>query len=963
MPCVNDSSRDPRKDPQLTMDSNINTTQKTLAADDKSCDSSGSSSRKRSYEESTDSVQNNVKMFRLEAIFHPKFENENQNEKLIRAKMKSKVQSKQGYLEVSLKHSGSLLLWSGGRRFYSKNSTDNKFSLSGEIILRQHFRRAQASFQECSSFVENKRLTLSFEVVTSFLGDHGERPKRDFLILTAVADRNEERFYSTVELIEMAQRFRLPHNDVFVFSNDYSTEKLFGFYDESREVGLATPVIDTLTETSDYCVKSLYPHSIFQGEIIEGFVVRYVSYQKHICIEKLRDLEARSLELLDRIPPKHPDGWDMPGDDGSQAPSYLRVNLRELADCNDFEGRIRKVLQDAGDRSLLPVEKSKLPDMIAIAERLQDSSDVETKRIAKVLNTVRKINARVDFSVSRETVSKGLIQRRVCILHVAHDGSFQKFRTHMESRDMPLYRGFVITLVDDEYYLDPFNPTKSEQDDPQDDGIIPEESLMLKMKFLPYMIRTFCCRNALQFLKKGGEPTFLVNVSAQMRRWNISKDAFEKWKAFLKAWAFFMKNRLGVEEFSPTEKYLDHLEEFQELYASGAFDADTHTCDFSGIIVVVGPDDDLVARIVDFLASRLSGTRIVSGRSIDVDWDLDGTGFINRLALNDLGKMRQLMKTEGRKFLVRCGSLPNISEFASKNEKKLQGLWEGWKSITGIPSIDVDSDEVKEAELEIMFQPFIQKVKKEKTVPNHEQTSYPSLLAFFPMIPGCGKSSLVCSALPALSESVQRKFGRSCAVIVGDKTPGKFWAAVKKEMRNNHGVVIADKNAPVSSINAIADVCARGNTFGVPVLPDSSALQTTEVVGSRYPDGIFEESRVHFYPFSLSFLAVCLARVYQRPPYSHQGKLDVGQATRPGMILLRFFGFYRQISCDALVDSLESSFEKRGATMLKPIELPFFSDKIELHPEVDAILREGLQAQVSEFVSRPKTCVLSSLDF
>ena len=43
---------------------------------------------------------------------------------------------------VSLKHSGSLILWSGGGRYYSKDSTDNAFKLVGEPLLRQHFDRA-----------------------------------------------------------------------------------------------------------------------------------------------------------------------------------------------------------------------------------------------------------------------------------------------------------------------------------------------------------------------------------------------------------------------------------------------------------------------------------------------------------------------------------------------------------------------------------------------------------------------------------------------------------------------------------------------------------------------------------------------------------------------------------------------------------------------------------------------------
>lgn len=51
-----------------------------------------------------------IKKLRLEAIFHPKFENES-SEKDVRKDMLTKVGNGDGYLEVTLKHSGSLLLW------------------------------------------------------------------------------------------------------------------------------------------------------------------------------------------------------------------------------------------------------------------------------------------------------------------------------------------------------------------------------------------------------------------------------------------------------------------------------------------------------------------------------------------------------------------------------------------------------------------------------------------------------------------------------------------------------------------------------------------------------------------------------------------------------------------------------------------------------------------------------------
>jgi hypothetical protein len=91
-----------------------------------------------------------------------------------------------------------------------------------EILLRQHLNRAywkdmnhndergketkddstttitsstkqglqEVNYYDCSRYLEQNRLTCCFEVVTAVLGDHGQTPQRDFLILTAADDND-----------------------------------------------------------------------------------------------------------------------------------------------------------------------------------------------------------------------------------------------------------------------------------------------------------------------------------------------------------------------------------------------------------------------------------------------------------------------------------------------------------------------------------------------------------------------------------------------------------------------------------------------------------------------------------------------------------------------------------------------------------------------------------------------------
>ena len=65
----------------------------------------------------------------------------------------------------------------------------------------------ESAYQRCSEYLLQNRLTVAFEVVTSVLGDHGARPMRDHLVLTAVAHRPTGRFLATHEMIQFATKF------------------------------------------------------------------------------------------------------------------------------------------------------------------------------------------------------------------------------------------------------------------------------------------------------------------------------------------------------------------------------------------------------------------------------------------------------------------------------------------------------------------------------------------------------------------------------------------------------------------------------------------------------------------------------------------------------------------------------------------------------------------------------------
>ena len=394
---------------------------------------------------------------RLEAIFYPKFDNEKITTKTmksggngngngngnnsggsssggetssslnvdVRSTILKRLQQQKGYIEISLKHSGSLVLWSGGstsNRYYSKNASQNQFTAVASILLQQWLARAWYNdnnndnnnddgnnnnnnnnnnndhhtkddddpyYERLSSFITQNRLTIALEVCTSrMLGDHAQMPLRDYIVVTAIACLKTGTFYTTPQLLKFCHHWRLPHNDVWCIfpdeNDDAATvttvaaaEKLFNdiyygggaSYSSSddgsstssgkkntitnnnntlRETGTTSTTIEVLTDVCHTYIPSLIPHSIFQGSILEGFIIRYVKYdtienknyvtaasKTRTALEKLAT--SATLLLNDKVPSHRPPSYELYRNSNghSSNPSQMAVwttNLRQVYD-------------------------------------------------------------------------------------------------------------------------------------------------------------------------------------------------------------------------------------------------------------------------------------------------------------------------------------------------------------------------------------------------------------------------------------------------------------------------------------------------------------------------------------------------------------------------------------------------------------------------------------------------------
>ena len=918
------------------------------------------------------SLPSSISGLRLEAIFHPKFENERPDED-IRQRMLANVDARRGHLEASLKHSGSLILWSGRQCFYSKNSTGNTFTKTGEILLMQHFARCfgatgwREEYHRCSEFVRRRRLTCSFEVVTSILGHHGDLPSRDYIILIAVADRSHRppggaagvgRFYSTCELVKFAHAHRLPHNDVWLFGSAKSCECLFRTYDSMRETGTATPVIQSLDQIvsgdTSACAKvsSLYPHDVFQGEILEGLVIRYISCnetESSASMDEMRHLSAQSVALLESVPPT----LKIESSGGCHIQS---ADLRELATNDNFEEKLDSLLDcfHAQGRRRTHHEKNSTSDavddqpvdLVAIATKISAASDKskydsETRQIAQLVQTLSHLNINVSYKTIHETNSSGG-ERLLCIVHVHHDSAFAKYNKHLvDNPGMALYRGFSIEL----FPSDGGDECDMEIDCALAEGVgkdnQTQEKLMLKMKFLPYMVRTFVCRNGLSILQDSGSAAFENFAATQLSRWRMSNAAKKRWIPFFRGWAVYCTAPTSSDLPPLSSKtYLYHLNEFTKRYDNGEFRSVSKGPSFHGLVVLVGLVKSNMDTLAQAISKELKCTKIVHDINDVTDKDVllsthrtgggllciagieEGTGSVRKLARDHEDAIHVITLDDDDRIIL-CGD-------DKQRLQKITGMATAWSKVKCKLSLELSRQAAEQNDLEATVEYLksndaakaaIDKLKEFSG--DTELDERPGLIVYFPSIPGTGKSSL-CHELT--SESLGMGGDRRLLVKEGDQIKGQFYKIVTKEVLNNPAsVVIVDKNVPPASFSSVHNLSIGSRSFALPVI--FGGMEDTSI-------------GQHTYPFTLNHLAVCISRVLKRDAKSHKGKLDSG-TKNACLIVVKFYCFYRNLTVERMMSKLRSI----GCSQCEEVTIPFFTGQ-EHASEVPGDLRAALEDAV-----------------
>ncbi|XP_047079068.1 tRNA ligase 1-like [Lolium rigidum] len=539
---------------------------------------------------------------RIRAAFYPKFENDKSDQQT-RTRMIEMVSCGLATMEVTLKHSGSLFMYAGAHGgAYAKNSYGNLYTAVGVFILARMFREAwgeealkmQAEF---NAYLEKNRLNISMELVTAVLGDHGQRPKDDYVVVTAVTElgHGKPKFYSTPEVIAFCRKWRLQTNHVWLFSTRKSATSFFAAYDALCEEGTATPVCKALDEIADISVPGSKDHVIVQGEMLEGLVARIVSRESSVQMEEvLRNFSQPPLDGVD---------------------CDLGPNLREICTSNslDEKQKIKAILENLRS-SLYPDHsdwfgksgldaQSRKADESVVAYFLQaHPTDYATKKLQEMIRLMKQMKEMKPSSFPAafkcywnyqkvDSLSNDNLYYKM-VIHVHSDSVFTRYQQEMKKNQglWPLYRGFFIDVnlfkannkkttelsKDCNILLNSIEGSLDSSSSVKD-GLADEDSnLMVKLKFLPYKIRTFLIRNGLSTIFKNDGSAYSNYYVRQMKSWGTSESKQKELCKLLNEWAAYIRGKYGNKPLSSSiylnvdnfkRKYLGEAEPFLEQYA------------------------------------------------------------------------------------------------------------------------------------------------------------------------------------------------------------------------------------------------------------------------------------------------------------------------------------------------------------------------------------------------------------
>ena len=725
-------------------------------------------------------------------------------------------------LLVTKKHSGSLILlhavllnnadpvngWA--LVINSKNGTNNEFSIAAEHYIRAQFRGVfgeqwNVMFTDFVAFLGLHSFTFCFEFVTSFLGDHGEKPNMPYAVLTTVSQfceaKQESRFASLPEMVELASRFRLILNEMWVISAKDSV-RVSGELHAMRWTGEDDEFTTYLDSECECKVHSMLPHNIGQGQLLEGLVVQVC----RASTDTLSEMQENSRSLL-------------------QYKESLQDALRKYGeDMSCFEGSVLNLPSFSP-----PTHTSSVSDVKGFLSAHSSGCDP----ISLLFADVKELGSKLRF-ISLKVVER--CQNKSVIVHVHQDQIFFDYARGKIPAAADLYRGMEVFIQ----RVVPVTPISEESSNRLAYTIPGLQWKILgisKWKNWQYLRRTFCMRNTLSTLFRSGHDAFMSIVLRQFQNWGLPRQHYDINRALISCWGKWMLVQDDSKKKFMTDSnkfsYLSYLERFLPQYNSGSLNS---------LLVDESEKKNITLFVLYFEVIRPDWLeQVTSGYEIREKHKLNkNSPYLPGVAYIMNGKLPKLSDCKSP-FCILVA--PPSDECI---DRRILGMYDQFLFSTS----------------EMKPRPLIFEIRNELQLPEmrnqlevFEKTHVPKrvfLIAYLGLPPGSGKSTMSAALLDSIEKSSLRgtivssdHFG----MIHGagsSSAKTEFECAVVSALTSGADVVIFDKNIPsMSGYDSMRTIAARAALPKLTIVP----LVPREIT-----------------PLDLDLF---LRRVLTRPPGSH----------------------------------------------------------------------------------------------
>ncbi len=513
-------------------------------------------------------------------------------------------------LQMSVKMSGHLITiraWEGRLVFAAKNSAENEYTLSAQLVLDQMLGRE--AVVRLIKAMEDASICLSFECITSFNGDHGypERSAVDVMICTAihtVTELGPSDPWTYASVFAFCRSHGLPCGQCLYAFDEASAVSAFDAYRGMRhQFGPHATQLESMFDTfsaQHLCVALESFSHAYVSDVVEGFVVRSTMLSREdiqilLVSEKEgpvpMDLERllhhnlrRAVNDVSGCLLKHEHAlslWERTCKEGGGFPVVPLqrvgkwVNLRQyLGGKNNLPmGYKVKPPKPRGEGSSSTSSMAMLKDLLDPSDTAASgvaAKDTRTQFVLSVLNTCIELGIKVNVSFYSETTEEesGKELLHLAILHVVYDTHHFKFHRHAESveRSIPLalYRGFVIRLMKTTTNAEGGKGTLTMAEVfanfyPKFDNARQQDSTRLisdfwenrqsggikKFKFAFYMYATMLCRALLEVGRVGSHPKAMG-----IQQWELKcKTMLSKWGMNLKDQVPYLLRLLSWHEY------------------------------------------------------------------------------------------------------------------------------------------------------------------------------------------------------------------------------------------------------------------------------------------------------------------------------------------------------------------------------------------------------------------------------